>query len=66
MEILESVGWIALGFAPLFGFMELAWRLRKKYEVSKPNANRKSGIINARPRSIELSSSTGYNMMREV
>jgi hypothetical protein len=66
MEILESVGWITLGFAPLFGSMELAWRLRKKYEVSKPDANRKSGLINVRPRSIKLSSSTGYNLVREV
>jgi hypothetical protein len=65
MEILESVGWITLGFAPLFGFMELAWRLRKKYDVLKPNANRKSGIINARPRSINLSSSTRCNMMMD-
>jgi hypothetical protein len=66
MEILESVGWIALGFAPLFGSMELAWRLRKKYEVSKPDANRKTGLINVRTRSIKLSSSTGFNLVREV
>ena len=66
MEILESVGWITLGFAPLFGSMELAWRLRKKYEVSKPDANRKTGLINVRTRSIKLSSSTGYNPVREV
>jgi hypothetical protein len=66
MEILESVGWITLGFAPLFGSMELAWRLRKKYEVSKPNANRETGLINVTPRSIKLSSSTGYKLVREV
>jgi hypothetical protein len=66
MEILESVGWITLGFAPLFGSMELAWRLRKKYEVSKPDTNRKASLINVRPRSIKLSSSTGYNLLREV
>jgi hypothetical protein len=66
MEILESVGWITLGFVPLFGSMELAWRLRKKYEVSKPDANRKTGLINVGPRLIELSSSTGYNLVREV
>jgi hypothetical protein len=66
MEILESVGWITLGFAPLFGSMELAWKLREKYEVSKPDANRKTGLINVRPRSIKLSSSTGYTPLREV
>jgi hypothetical protein len=65
MEILESVGWITLGFAPLFGSMELAWRLRKKYEVSKPNAN-KDGLINMRPRLTKLSSSTEYNLVGEV
>jgi hypothetical protein len=66
MEILESVGWITLGFASLFGSMELAWRLHKKYEVSKPNVNRETGLINVRPRSIKLSSSTGNNMVRKV
>jgi hypothetical protein len=66
MEILESVGLITLGFAPLFGSMELAWRLCKKYEVSKPDANRKTGLINVKPRSIKLSSSTGYNLLREA
>jgi hypothetical protein len=29
MEISESIGWIALGFLPVFGSMELAWRLGK-------------------------------------
>jgi hypothetical protein len=66
MEILESVGWITLGFAPLFGSMELAWRLRKKYEESKPNADREAGLIDERPQSIKLSSSTGYKLVREV
>jgi hypothetical protein len=28
MEISESIGWIALGFLPVFGSMEIvAWRL---------------------------------------
>jgi hypothetical protein len=26
MEILESVAWITLGFLPMLGSMELAWR----------------------------------------
>ena len=29
MEIAESIGWIALGFLPVFGSMEVAWRLGK-------------------------------------
>jgi hypothetical protein len=66
MEILESVGWITLGFGPLFGSMELAWRLRKKYEISKPNANKETGLINMRPRLTKLSSSTEYNLVGEV
>jgi hypothetical protein len=35
MEILESIAWITLGFAPVFGSMELAWRIHKKSEASK-------------------------------
>ena len=31
MEIAESIGWIALGFLPVFGSMEIvAWRLGKR------------------------------------
>jgi hypothetical protein len=30
MEITESIAWIALGFLPVFGFMEVVWRLGKK------------------------------------
>ena len=30
MEIAESIGWIALGFLPVFGSMEVAWRLGKR------------------------------------
>jgi hypothetical protein len=29
MEIAESNSWIALGFLPVFGSMEVAWRLGK-------------------------------------
>ena len=48
MEILESIGWITLGFAPVFVSMELAWRLSKKYDVSKPKANEEPGLIKVR------------------
>ena len=30
MEILESVVWVTLGFLPMLGSMELAWRLSAK------------------------------------
>ena len=29
MEIAESIGWITLGFLPMFDYMEVAWRLAK-------------------------------------
>jgi len=41
MEIAESIGWIALGFLPVFGSMEVAWRLGKRR--SKPSS--KEAII---------------------
>ena len=36
MEIAESVGWIVLGFLPMFGSMEVAWKIgkRKYYKAS--------------------------------
>jgi hypothetical protein len=30
MEITESIAWVALGFLPVFGSMEVAWRLGKR------------------------------------
>lgn len=33
MEIIESVAWITLGFLPMLGSMEVAWRLGKKREL---------------------------------
>jgi hypothetical protein len=30
MEITESIAWVALGFLPVFGSIEVAWRLGKK------------------------------------
>ena len=30
MEITESIAWVALGFLPLFGSVEVVWRLGKK------------------------------------
>jgi hypothetical protein len=30
MEIIESVAWVTLGFLPMLGSLELAWRLSEK------------------------------------
>jgi len=30
MDIIESIAWITLGFLPIFGSMEVAWRLSNK------------------------------------
>jgi hypothetical protein len=43
MEIAESIGWVALGFLPVFGSMEVAWRLGKRRSF-KPSTN-KGAII---------------------
>ena len=42
MEITESIAWVALGFLPMFGSMEVAWRLGKKRSF-KPST--KTGAI---------------------
>ncbi len=43
MEITESIAWVALGFLPVFGSMEVAWRLGKRRSF-KPRTN-KGAII---------------------
>ena len=50
MEILESIAWITLGFAPVFGSMELAWRIHKKSEVSKIKAKVITSRLGVSPR----------------
>ena len=53
MEIAESIGWIALGFLPVFGSMEVAWRLGKKryFKLSTiKEANMKKVSMDALPR----------------
>jgi hypothetical protein len=42
MEITESIAWVALGFLPVFGFMEVVWRLGKKRSFK---ASAKKGTI---------------------
>jgi hypothetical protein len=34
-EVLQSVAWVTLGFLPMLGSMELAWRLSKKGKSKK-------------------------------
>ena len=42
MVITESIAWIALGFLPIFGSMEVVWRLGKKRSFK---ASTKKGAI---------------------
>jgi hypothetical protein len=35
MEIIESIAWVTLGFLPMLGSMEVAWRLGKKRRSKK-------------------------------
>jgi hypothetical protein len=41
MEITEYIAWVALGFLPVFGSMEVAWRLGKKRSL-KASAKKES------------------------
>jgi len=50
MEILESIAWITLGFAPVFGSMELAWRIHKMSEASKIKAKVITSHLGISPR----------------
>jgi hypothetical protein len=48
MEITESIAWVALGFLPVFGSMEVAWRLGKNRSFrasSKKGAIMKKGFM---------------------
>jgi hypothetical protein len=54
MEILESIAWITLGFVPVFGSMELAWRLPKKLVVSKSSAEGETHVIEESPHPTKL------------
>ena len=65
MEILESIAWITLGFLPLFGSMELAWRLHKKLVVSKYRAERETDVIEESPHSTKSSPSSELDWVWE-
>jgi hypothetical protein len=40
MEIIESIAWITLGFLPMLGSLELAWRLSEKRRSKKMKTER--------------------------
>jgi hypothetical protein len=61
MEILESIAWITLGFLPVFGSMELAWRLRQKLVVSKSRAEGETDVIEESPHSTKSSPSYEFD-----
>jgi hypothetical protein len=41
MEIIESIAWVTLGFLPMLGSMELAWRLSDKKRFKKMKTEKK-------------------------
>jgi hypothetical protein len=46
MEIAESIAWVVLGFLPVFGSMEVAWRLgkRRSFKPSIKGTNMKKKV----------------------
>jgi hypothetical protein len=65
MEILESIAWITLGFLPVFGSMEIAWRLRKKLVVSKSRAEGVIDVIKENLHSTKSSPSSEFDWVWE-
>ena len=65
MEILESIAWITLGFLPVFGSMELAWRLRRKLVVSKSRAEGVTDVIKENLHSTKSSPSSEFDWVWE-
>jgi hypothetical protein len=49
MEIVESITWVTLGFLPMFGCMEVAWRLGKKRRTFKKSSAKEGAIIKKMP-----------------
>jgi chorismate-pyruvate lyase len=68
MEIIESLTWVTLGFLPMLGSMELAWRLHKKLAKPKLKAIRESRFVKVNRQLAELlPSSNGDRVwIREV
>ena len=52
MEIAESIAWVTLGFLPMFGSMEIAWRLgkRRSFKPGSKDAIIKKVSVNVLPR----------------
>jgi hypothetical protein len=44
MEVLQSIAWITLGFLPMLGSMELAWRLYEKRRSKKTMIKNVAGM----------------------
>jgi hypothetical protein len=65
MEILEPIAWITLGFVPVFGSMELAWRLSKKSLVSKSKAIGETGLSEVTPHSTKSLPSSEFDWVWE-
>jgi hypothetical protein len=45
MEVLQYVAWVTLGFLPMFGSMELAWRLYEKRRSKKTMLKKGAGHV---------------------
>jgi hypothetical protein len=54
MEIIESLAWVTLGFFPMLGSMELAWRLYKRHAKSKLKAIGESSFVKVNRQLAEL------------
>jgi hypothetical protein len=65
MEILESIAWITLGFLPVFGSMELAWRLRRKLVVSKSRTEGVTDVMKENLHSTKSSPSSEFDWVWE-
>jgi hypothetical protein len=68
MEIIESLAWVTLGFLPMLGSMELAWRLNKRFAKPKLKAIGESSFVNVNRQLAELlpSSQSHRVWIREV
>jgi hypothetical protein len=61
MEIIESLAWVTLGFIPMLGSMELAWRLHKRFAKSKLKAIGESSFVKVNRQLAELQPSSRYD-----
>jgi hypothetical protein len=68
MEIIESLAWVTLGFFPMLGSMELAWRLHKRFAKPKLKAIGESSFVRVNRQLVKLLPSSQYEQVwiREV